>query len=162
MVALLGILDAVVDALQLPVGAQAGGAAGLAAGPDPGQSHVVQPEFVVVAGQREASRYLPGGVDQVAVTVDVGRQYRHVVLPFRTQDGIDLVDVGVGQHQVAARLEAGEKAVVGLLVLPPGHAPDKALVIQQNALPADNALAILVLVAQPELVDFTAGGVQHR
>ncbi len=165
VVLLLGVFGGVTEGAEGAVGAQAVGLAGQAAERrGVAGSDIVQAQQVAVGGQGQLGHDHVLGVDQVAVAFDVGRVGLVVeAVVVRAEDGVDVVDVGVGQGHAGQRFELSQGAVIGLLVLAPGHAADKALVVQVDALAAEHGVAVLVVVAQQGLVDLAAVGVgDHR
>src|SRR3546814_8472987 len=99
----------------------------------------------------------------MTVALDIGRVGAIVeTVVARAEDRVDVVEVVVSQGQLVERLQLAQHAVVGLFVLPPTDATDEALVVQIDALTADNGAAEFVVVAQQRLVDFAAVGVGYH
>ena len=97
------------------------------------------------------------GIEQLAVAFDVGRVGLVVVAAVVwTEDGVDVVDVAVGQGHPGDRFDLAEHTVIGLFVLAPGHATDEALVVEVDALAASHGVAVLVVIAQQGLVELGA------
>src|SRR3990167_2909404 len=128
-----------------------------------GHRDVVQAELVAVAGQGQLrcataiTQENVLGIEQVAVAFDVGRVGLVVVAAVVwTEDGVDVVEVAVGQGHAGDRFELAEYAVIGLFVLAPGHATDEALVVEVDALTTGHGVAVLVVIAQQGLVELGA------
>src|SRR5690606_35963216 len=133
------------SALAAP--AQAEGAAG-----GTGEVAVVQP--VAVADQG-AGGTGPGGVEEMRVELAFARQR---IAGLVTGDAVHPAGPGIAERQRGRRRVFQQQGVEGLLVLSPADVADEALVVQQQALPAEGGRQALAPPAQPGTVDLQGAG----